>query len=68
MIILYCSLDMTVRVWDYSSLRNRTCNVGKHSDISTLFGVLDVVCDKVIENFNEKLTFVKIHPTQEGNA
>merc|ERR1719312_2320366 len=62
------SLVGSVRVWDYSSLRNRTCNVGKHSEVATLFGMLDVVCDKVIESFNEKIVFVTIHPTREVMA
>ena len=67
-LMITASLDGSVRVWDYSSLRNRTCNVGKHSEVATLFGMLDVVCDKVIENFNEKIVFVTIHPTREVMA
>ena len=64
-LLVSASLDMSVRVWDYSSLRNRTCNIGKHSEVFTLFGALDVVCDKVLDSFNEKLMFVMVHPTKE---
>ena len=64
-LLVTASLDSAVRVWDYSSLRNRTCNIGKHTEVATLFGMLDIVCDKVIESFNERIVFVKIHPTME---
>ena len=64
-LMVTASWDMAVRVWDFSSLRNRTCNIGKHSDVTSLFGVMDVVCDKIFDNFMEKLVFVTIHPTQE---
>ena len=64
-LLVTASLDMAVRVWDFSSLRSRLCNQGKHTEVATLFGVLDVVCEKIIESFTSPLVFVTIHPSEE---
>ena len=64
-ILVSASLDGSVRVWDFSQLRNRTCRAGAHTEVSTLLGLLDVVCQKVLEDFSSRVEFVVLHPTQE---
>ena len=64
-IFISASEDGTVRVWDFSQLRNRTCRAGAHTEVSTLLGMMDVVCQKIIEDFSSRLVFVRLHPTQE---
>ena len=64
-IFVSASEDGTVRVWDCSQLRNRTCRAGAHTEVSTLLGMMDVVCQKILEGFSSRLVFVRLHPTQE---
>ena len=59
------SVDGSVRLWDFSSLRNRTCNVGGQSDLSSVFGLEGVVFGHVWEGFTAKLGWVVFHPKQE---
>ena len=64
-IFVSASEDGTVRVWDFSQLRNRTCRAGAHTEVSTLLGMMDVVCQRILEDFSSRLVFVRLHPTQE---
>ena len=33
--------------------------------MSTLLGMMDVVCQKILEDFSSRVVFVRLHPTQE---
>merc|ERR1719483_1051820 len=67
-IMVSASLDGSVRLWDFSSLRNRTCSVGDHTGVSSLFGLVEVVCTHVWEEFTGKLGWVVFHPNKETVA
>ena len=63
--VVSASVDGSVRLWDFSRLRNRTCNVGGQSDLSSVFGLEGVVFGHVWEGFTAKLGWVVFHPKQE---
>ena len=64
-VFMSASVDGTVRVWDYSALRNRTCRTGAHTEVASLLGMVDVVCQKILDDFSEQLIFLRLHPTRE---
>ena len=64
-LFISASLDGSVRAWDFSRLRSRTCRAGTHTEVMTLLGTMDVVCEKILEDFSEEVVSVRLHPTRE---
>lgn len=58
--IVSCSLDATIRLWDFSVFRKR---LTESKDLSSFAGI-EIECIRVLEGHERGVNWVCFHPTQ----